>query len=218
MDRAQIAEQNLEIRLEQPDDYPAILRLTYRSFLTLDYPGRRRMDEHYLLHLLQGSPFVIPELCFVAVLDGTIVGHILYTKSEILRPDGTKRDTITFGPLSVLPERQRQGIGAALVRRSMEKAREMGFGAILITGVPDYYPKLGFQRAREYHLTLPDGTADDSFMAYELVRGSLSGGGVLRFLPPEFKQAEDDDAGFAAFHAQFLAANDPETLSFPPLH
>jgi len=171
----------MRIRPECPDDYNAILRLTYEAFLTLDYPGRRRMDEHYLIHLLQGSPFVIPGLCFVAEQDGVIVGHILYTKSEILRPDGTATDTITFGPLSVLPECHKQGIGAALVRHSMERAREMGFGAVLITGVPDYYPKLGFKRARDYDLTLPDGTADDSFMAYELAPGCLSGGGSFGF-------------------------------------
>jgi|GEM_PF-1399114 len=75
------------IRPEHPNDYNAILRLTYEAFLTLDYPGRRRMGEHYLIYLLQGSTFVIPELCFVAEQDGEIVGHILYTKSEILRPD-----------------------------------------------------------------------------------------------------------------------------------
>jgi len=205
------------IRPERPDDYSAILQLTYKAFLTSDYPGRRRMDEHYLIHLLKGSAYVIPELCFVAEQDGEIVGHILYTTSEILRPDGTTTDTITFGPLSVLPERHRQGIGSALVRYSMEKAREMGFGAVLITGVPDYYPKLGFKRARDYGLTLSDGTADDSFMAYELQPGYLAGGGTLRFLPPEFEQAENDDAGLDAFHKQFMAENYPSQLTLRPL-
>jgi len=210
-------EKKMNIRPECPDDYNAILRLTYEAFLTLDYPGRRRMDEHYLIHLLQGSPFVIPELCFVAEQDGVIAGHILYTKSEILCPDGTATDTITFGPLSVLPERHKQGIGAALVRHSMERAREMGFGALLITGVPDYYPKLGFKRARDYDLTLPDGTADDSFMAYELAPGCLSGGGTLRFLSPEFEQSENDDAGFEAFHKAFMAEHYPAQLTLRPL-
>ena len=207
----------MTIRPERPDDYNAILRLTHKAFLTLDYPGRKRMDEHYLVHLLRGSPFVIPELCFVAELDGDIVGHILYTKSEIQRPGGATVDTISFGPLSVLPERHRQGIGAALVRHSLEKARELGFGAVLITGVPDYYPKLGFHRAREYGLTLPDGSSDDSFMAYELVPGYLTGSGTFHFLPPEFEQAEKDDAGFAAFHKQFMAENYPGELTLRPL-
>lgn len=210
-------ESKMIIRTEQPEDYNAVLRLTYRAFTTLDYPGRCRMDEHYLLHLLQGSPFVIPELCFVAEQTGEIVGHILYTRSEVLRPDGTITDAITFGPLSVLPEQHRRGIGSALVRHSIKKAQEMGFGAVLITGVPDYYPKLGFKRAREYGLTLPDGTADDSFMVYELIPGYLSGGGILRFLPPEFEQAENDDAGFEAFHREFMMKNYPHELTLRPL-
>lgn len=193
------------IRMERPGDYSAILQLTYKAFLTLEYPGRRRIDEHYLVHLLQGSPFVVPALCLVAEQDSEIVGHILYTKGEILRPDGAAMDALAFGPLSVLPERHRQGIGSALVRTSLDKAREMGHGAVLITGVPAYYPKLGFKRAREHGMTLPDGSAGDAFMAYELMPGYLSGGGVFRFLPPEFEQAEADDAGFEAFHRAFMA-------------
>ncbi len=194
------------LRPERPEDHPALLALTYEAFLTLDYPGRRRMDEHYLLHLLKGSPHVIPALSLVAEEKGKLLGHILYTQSEVLRPDGTKTPTITFGPLSVSPARQHQGIGASLVRGSMELAKKLGYGAVLITGVPDYYPKLGFHRGRAYGLTLPDGTAEDFFMAYELIPGYLAGGGILQFLPPEFQQAEQDDEGYAAFHQAFLAA------------
>ena len=207
----------MTIRLEHPDDYNTILQLTYEAFLTLDYPGRRRLDEHYLIHLLQGSPFIIQELCFVAEQNGEIVGHILYTKSEILCPDNTIIDTITFGPLSVLPEFQKQGIGAALVHHSIEKAQELGYGAVLITGVSDYYPKLGFKRARDYGLTLPDGTAEDSFMAYELKPDYLTGGGTLRVLPPEFEQSEKDDAGFEAFHKHYMKEHYPEILTLRPL-
>ena len=105
----------MRIRREHPKDYNAILGLTYEAFLTLDYPGRKRLDEHFLVSLLRGSEFIIPELCFVVEWGGEIAGHILYTKSEILRADGTKTRTITFGPLSVLPAYHRQGIGAALV-------------------------------------------------------------------------------------------------------
>jgi predicted N-acetyltransferase YhbS len=207
---------NIFIRNEMPNDYEAILRLTYEAFLTLDYPGRRRIDEHYLIHLLQNSPHVIPELCYVVEAEGKIVGHILYTKSKVIRPDETEVQTVTFGPLSVHPQYHRQGIGRMLVNRSMEKAREMGFAAVLITGVPDYYPKLGFVRAREYGLTLPDGSSDDSFMAYELKSGALHGGGTLRFLSEaEFDRAEQDDAGFAAFHQAFMRAYYPGQAGDP---
>lgn len=195
----------MNIREERPEGYNSILKLTYEAFLTLDYPGRRRIDEHFLVSLLRGSEFVIPELCFVMEHNGEIVGHILYTKSEVLKADGTKIPTITFGPLSVLPKYHRQGIGSALVRHSLEKAQEVGYGAVLITGVPDYYPKLGFKRAREYGLTLPDGTSPDAFMVYELKPNYLCDGGVCHFLAPEYERAENDDAGFASFHRSFMA-------------
>ena len=55
---------NITIRNERANDYDAILRLTYEAFLTLDYPGRRRVDEHFLIYLLKNSTHVIPELCF----------------------------------------------------------------------------------------------------------------------------------------------------------
>jgi len=206
----------ITIRPECPGDYDAVLRLTYEAFQTLDYPGRRRMDEHFLYRLLQGCPYVIPELCFVAMRGDELVGHILYTRSLIRRPDGTQADTVTFGPLSVLPEYHRQGIGRALVRHSMAKARGMGCGAVLIVGVPDYYPKLGFRRGHEFGLTLPDGTADDPFMAYELMPGFLRGGGVFDWLVPEFDTAEHDDAGYEAFHRQFMSEHFPGQLTLRP--
>jgi predicted N-acetyltransferase YhbS len=211
--------ENIIIRNEMPDDYEAILRLTYEAFLTLDYPGRRRTDEHYLIHLLQNCPHVIPELCYVAEAEGKIVGHILYTRSAVVRLDKTELETVTFGPLSVLPKCQRQGIGRMLVRHSMEKAREMGFAAVLIDGVPDYYPRLGFVRAREYGLTLRDGSSDDSFMAYELKAGALHGGGTLYFLAEtEFERAERDDDGFWAFHQAFMRAYYPGQAGGPPAY
>ena len=195
----------ITIRPEASDDYREILRLTYEAFLTLDYPGRQRMDEHFLIHLLRGSQSVIRELSFVAEMGGKIVGHILYTPSKVLQADGKEIDTITFGPLSVLPEYHRQGVGRLLVRHSMDKARELGFSAVLITGVPEYYPRLGFKRAREYGLMLEDGAAFDAFMAYELRPGYLSGGGTVRFLPGEFVQCETDEAGYERFHKAWMA-------------
>ena len=193
------------IRKEESKDYKEVLRLTYKAFQTLDLPGRQRTDEHFLIHLLQDSKFVIPELCFVAEDENNaIMGHILYTKSEVSYPDGRVLDTITFGPLSVLPEKQNEGIGKALIAHSIDEARRLGYGAVLITGIPEYYPKLGFHRAREYGITLEDGTAEDYFMVYEIKEGYLSAGGVLRFLPPEFEISEKDDEGYEMFHKQFV--------------
>lgn len=196
---------NVIIRPEEPNDFNQILKLTYEAFQALDYPGRRRVDEHYLVHLLKDSPHVIKPLSFVAVYDDEIIGHIMYTDSHIIRPDGAKVPTITFGPLSVLLKYHKKGIGRALVEHSMDRARELDYGAVLITGVPEYYPKLGFKRARNYKLTLSDGSADDAFMAYELIPGYLDGGGVLYFDAMDtFEKAESDNEEFDIFHKNFL--------------
>ena len=197
----------MKIRPEQSGDYSSVLKLTYKAFLTLNFPGRRRIDEHYLVSLLRGSGSIIPELCFVVEQDNEIVGHILYTRSEVMYEDGSVTPTVTFGPLSVMPEYQRQGIGSALVKHSLDVARILGYCAVIITGVPDYYPKLGFRRAREYRLTLPDGSSPDAFMVFELIPGALNGGGKARFLAPEFEQAETDDKGFENFHRSFMREN-----------
>ena len=205
---------SLVLRPERPEDREEILRLTYEAFMTLDYPGRRRLDEHFLLSLLYESGKGIAPLCFAAILDGRIAGHIFYCETAFTRPDGTKAPTLTFGPLSVHPEHQRQGIGRALVSHTLELARGLGFGAVLITGVPDYYPRLGFRRARDYRLTMKDGSAPDAFMAYELIPGYLAGGGVYDTWPEEYDRAEQDEAGYAAFDAAFQKKYAPGQLFF----
>jgi len=88
----------------------------------------------------------------------------------------------------------------------------MGFGAVLIVGIPDYYPKLGFERASHYGLTFAGSSITDAFMAYELVPGYLRGGGVFQFhyLAPEYGQSDKDDAGYRRFHRRFMAEHFPD--------
>ena len=192
------------VRPEEPADFEAVLRLTYEAFLTLKYPGRKRTDEHFLIFLLRNSASRVRELCFVAELGGQLAGHIVYTKSKVVRPDGSQLDTVTFGPLSVAPEFHKQGVGKALVFNSLYACKELGVGAVVILGVPLYYPKLGFTKAQEYGLTLADGSVNDAFLTYELEPSFLQGGGAVHFLAPEYEQAEADGPEFTAFHEQFL--------------
>ena len=206
----------IDIRSEALADYNTISFLTYEAFMTLDYEGRQRMDEHFLVHLLRNSKSVISELSFVAEVDGKIVGHILYTKSKVVCEDGTEKDTITFGPLSVDPKFHKQGVGAALVAHSMHEAKSLGYKAVLIEGVPAYYPKIGFHRAREYGLVMEDGTSEDVFMAYELEEGYLTGGGKAFFLAPEYVLCEEDDEGYLAFHQNFMKEFFPVEIVLRP--
>lgn len=132
-------------------------------------------DEHYLAHTLRTSPEFIPELDFVAEVNGCVVGSIIYSRAHVRLPDGRRHDVLNFGPLSVLPEFQRQGVGSALMRHSLKKAARMGYGSVIFFGHPTYYPRFGFKEAKEFGITTCNGDNFPAFMAMELIYGDLDG-------------------------------------------
>jgi len=175
---AQNFKNSMIIRLETPADFSAVERLTYRAFQTMTYPDGSRdpyVSEHYLIHVMRGSPAFLPELDFVGEIDGEIVAHIAYTRSKVVRPDGSELETITFGPVSVKAELHGKRLGTEIIQYSLNQARELGYGAVLITGHPSYYPRFGFRRAGDFGITPPDPTGifDGAFMALELIPGYL---------------------------------------------
>jgi len=105
---------DLTFRLEVPGDYYTVEELTREAFW--GFRGERLIcDEHLLVHKLRFADAFVPELDYIVETGGKIVGHIIYTKSRIESEDGKKHETLTFGPLSVLPEYQNKGIGKALM-------------------------------------------------------------------------------------------------------
>jgi predicted N-acetyltransferase YhbS len=166
----------VNIRLEQPDDYLAVERLTLAAFKTFTFPDGSRpphTDEHYLVHIMRDVPAFVPELDFVGEIDGEIVANIMYTKSRIVRPDGLELATLTFGPVSVKPDLHGKGLGAEIIWHSLGRAKELGYGAVIIVGHPAYYPRFGFKAASSFGLTMPDGSVFDPFMAMEIQGGYL---------------------------------------------
>jgi putative acetyltransferase len=91
-----------------------------------------------------------------------------------------------LAPLAVAPELQRRGIGSALVEAGLREAHGAGYEAVVVLGPADYYPRFGFIAAGRYGLRSEYDTADDSFMAVELVPGALDGCSGLVKYPPEF--------------------------------
>ncbi|MCL2752664.1 MAG: N-acetyltransferase [Defluviitaleaceae bacterium] len=164
------------IRLEQPVDYRAVEELTRAAF---DTPARIERSqigcplEHYMVHCLRQKDGIM-ELSFVAELDGRIVGHIIYSHAHILQDDGSRIDVLDFGPISVLPSMQKMGIGGALLRHSIDCAKQLGYGAIFFFGHPEYYPKFGFVEAKEFGTTDSGGNNYPAFMGMELVKGYLA--------------------------------------------
>lgn len=145
--------EHLLIRNEKPEDHRIVEELTREAFWNLYVPG---CDEHYLLHVLRQHEDFIPELDFVAEADGKIVGNIVYTKAKLVDEQGTEKEIVSFGPISVLPEYQRKGIGKALLLHSFQKASELGYDAIVIFGHPGNYVSRGFKSCKKYNVCVGD--------------------------------------------------------------
>ena len=155
-----------------PNDYRQVEELTREAFWDLYKPG---CDEHLMVHQLRKSPAYIPELDMLACDGDKLVGHILYTRSYVLSEDGQKHEVISFGPISVLPVYQRQGIGSALIERTKVIAKGLGYKGIFIYGNPEYYHRFGFVNAERFYITTPYGNNFEDFMGLELSEYSLDG-------------------------------------------
>jgi predicted N-acetyltransferase YhbS len=185
------------IRREQPEDYSAVERLTREAFWNLNVPG---CDEHYLAHTLRSHPDFLPELDFVAVIDDIVAGNIMFARSVVADNAGNNHPVLTFGPLSVLPAFQKQGIGASLVRHSCDKARALGHPAVLIYGDPAYYSRIGFRPAENFGIATGEGSFHPALQALELLPGVLS---ALRGRFLEGPAYHFDPAQAAEFDARF---------------
>lgn len=167
----------IKVRLEGLKDYRIVEEVTKAAFSYAERIERSKIGcclEHYMVHFLREKDG-INELSFVAEIDHKVVGHIIYSKAFIVKPDNTKLDVLSFGPLSVLPEFQKQGVGTALIKHSIQRAKELGYGAILFFGRPEYYPRFGFLEAKEFNVTDSEGYNYPAFMAMELKKDYLKG-------------------------------------------
>ena len=110
-------------------------------------------------------------------VDGQIIGHVMYAWSKIDDDDGRKIRMMTFGPISIHPDYKRQGYGKALLDYSMELARQMGAGCLLIVGNIGFYGKSGFVPAYTKGIRYADDPNSDApyFLCKELDEGFLDG-------------------------------------------
>ena len=160
------------IRRENKNDYEEVENLTREAFWDIYQPG---CAEHLLAHKLRKTAVFIPELDFVAVEDEKILGNIMYSKAKVADSKNTAHEVLTFGPISVLPDFQKKGIGKALIEHTMKLSKDMGYKAIVIYGNPAYYYRFGFKNAENFAITTSDGSNFEAFMAAELYAGALNG-------------------------------------------
>ena len=162
---------NLTIRNEKASDYRAVEELVREAFWNLYVPG---CNEHFVLHNLRNSIDFIPELDIIAEKEGQIVGQIAYSRGNISYTQSVEKEVISFGPVSVLPVFQRQGIGSALITHTINLAQKMGFPAICIYGDPRYYSRFGFRCAEKFEIKTTDDKFAVALQVLELQQGVLS--------------------------------------------
>lgn len=165
---------NLKIRVEKDTDQRIVEEITREAFYKQKDKDEKGFacSEHFFVHLLRNRDG-IKDLNLVATINNEIVGHVIYSHSFI-QTDNKKIPVITFGPLTVKKTYQNKGIGTILLKYSLDKARQLGYGAVIIFGHPNYYPRFGFVPARDYNISTKDGDVFDAFMALELTPGYLS--------------------------------------------
>jgi len=171
-------EAEITIRAERAEDGPLIADVVRRAYRDVAYSDHR---EHLMIERLRGSDAFIPALSLLAETHGEAVGHILLTRAHIGSGQSAML-ALALAPLSVVPEAQSRGVGKRLVEAAHRQATALGFGAIVLVGIPSYYPQFGYQRLRRYPITLPFDAPDENCMILPLKAHSLDGvTGMVRY-------------------------------------
>lgn len=192
------------IRLEEEKDYRRVEEVTKLAFSEPDRIVRGQIGcpyEHWMVNELRKRDGIL-ELSLVAEVDGEVVGHIICSKAEVRTAD-TKLGVLNIGPISVLPEYQRKGVGRELIQAMIEHATKLGYGAILFFGRPEYYPQFGFKEAFVFGVTDSEGYNYPSFMGMELAPGYLNEVCGGRFYESDIYNDELNREAVKAFDEEF---------------
>lgn len=167
----------VEIRLEENVDRPFIHSVVLTAF--------RNSAEPALVDALRAANAAT--LSLVAVEEGKIVGHVLFSpvSSEF---DLFGKHFLGLAPLAVAPNYQKLGIGSKLVRRGLEMALADGWDAVFVLGSPAYYARFGFTRVDDWNLTCEYPVPPQEFLAVTLKTHGLDGCGGLVSYHPIFKE------------------------------
>ena len=160
----------MEIRVEKPTEYKETENVVREAFWNVYAPG---CDDHYLVHQMRSCKSFVPELNLVAIDNGKVIGHVINLKSYIDGDDGKRYEVLSLGPISVLPQYQRIGIGARLIAEVKRIAGSLGYRAILLCGNPDFYTKQGFEAAEKYGIRNSENMYFDALHICGLYDGAL---------------------------------------------
>jgi putative acetyltransferase len=170
----------VDIREEASEDHRGIHHLLVEAF--------ERENEAGLVDKLRKSPAYIPELSLVALVDGGLAGHILFTKNRIINEDGSQFESLSLAPLAVGAAFQKKGIGKQLISAGLTRAKVLGYSSVMVLGYEHYYEKFGFLPADTWHIVPPFKVPANVCMALELSPQSLRHISGTVIFPKEFDQ------------------------------
>ena len=191
---------NIVIRPEKKEEYREVENMVRESFWNVYRPG---CLEHYVLNQLRDDPAFVPELDFVMEKDGKLIGQNMFMRAHIKADDGREIPIMAMGPICITPDLKRHGYGKMLLDYSIEKARELGCGAVCFEGNIDFYGKSGFTQASKFGIRyhgVPEGEDASFFLCKELIKGYLDGI-TGEYTPPEGYFV--DEASAEEFDKQF---------------
>lgn len=194
---------NIIIRLEKKEEYREVENLVRESFWNVYRPG---CLEHFVLKCLRDDPAFVPELDFVMEKDGRIIGQNVFVRAIVKADDGRDIPIMTMGPICIAPEFKRQGYGKLLLDYSLEKAAELGCGAVCFEGNILFYGKSGFTYASDFGIRyhgLPEGEDASFFLCRELIPGYLDGIRGEYATPEGYFVCDKYPAEFEAYEAEF---------------
>ena len=164
----------IKIRKENRNDYTDVFNLNKVAF--------EEDEEARLVDLLRKSSAFIPELSIVAIIENSIVGHILFTKIKIIDDKGNENESLALAPMAVSPKYQKSGIGGQLIKNGLDKARELNFKSVIVLGHENYYPKFGFEPTTKWEITSRYDVPTNVFMGLELVDDGLENiNGIVQY-------------------------------------
>ena len=161
----------IHIREELPEDVVAIRDVNRRAF------GQEQ--EGNIVDALRSNGAVL--LSLVATQDDQVVGHILYSPISVGSVTGA-----ALGPMSVVPEYQRQGVGGTLIETGNRMIKDRGYPFIIVLGHAEYYPRFGFVPARSRGIQWEWDVPDDVFMLLVLDEEKMRGVSGLSKYRQEF--------------------------------
>jgi putative acetyltransferase len=148
------------VRPEEPRDFTEIADVVRAAF------GDHGTQVAAFVERIRASEQYVPELALVALDDSGVVGHVMLSFVGI--ENATREQLLVLTPMSVRPDRQRRGIGSSLIEAVLSRAEQAGEPAVLVEGIPAYYPRFGFERARALGFVAPEETPDEAFMVKRL--------------------------------------------------